>query len=109
MGFRVSLAPSTVARGASRRDRSALNHSTGTRILSVDKALAGLLIVLTHLAQPAKVGDHACRKRVMCRVPELKVLACLSNDVRQRGIVDVADARKQMMLNLEIQAPQEPG
>ena len=38
--FRVSVASSKLARGASRRDCPALNRSTGTEILSINKALA---------------------------------------------------------------------
>ena len=39
IGFRVSVAPFRVARGASRRGGPALNRSTGTLILCVNKAL----------------------------------------------------------------------
>jgi hypothetical protein len=43
IGFRVSVASSRVARGASRRDCPALNRSTGTLILRVIKALATIV------------------------------------------------------------------
>src|SRR4029453_6427907 len=61
-----------------------------------------------HASQPTEMGNHAFPERSVLGVCDLKVSTGLFHQLRDRRVVDVADPRKQMVLDLEVQAAEEP-
>src|SRR5438445_2333298 len=54
------------------------------------------------------MGNHAFAKRPVLGVGHAEVSTRLLHDLRDRRVVDVADLRKQVVLDLEVQAAEEP-
>jgi uncharacterized membrane protein YphA (DoxX/SURF4 family) len=62
-----------------------------------------------HQAQPAKVGGDGRPERRAHRVAHAELFAHLADDWRNPGIVHMADMRKQVVFDLEVESPHVPG
>ena len=59
--------------------------------------------------EPAEVRSHRAKKSFVRRVSDSELATRLFNDLRERGIMHVANAVEQVMLDLKVQTAQEPG
>ena len=74
-------------------------------LLTIVKTLLGLRLGrISHPSQPAIMRGDPRPERVMGHVPHAKFAARRFDQRRQSPIMDVADPREEMVLNLEIQA-----
>src|ERR1044072_9025724 len=64
---------------------------------------------LSHPLEPAKVGCQRDEERSVLGVADAEFLAGTLDQFRQVGIVNVANAVEEVMLDLEVQSADEPG
>src|SRR5688500_2953533 len=63
---------------------------------------------LSHLSQPPKMRGDACEEGLVRVVLNPEFPARFLNQLADARVVDVTDAREQVVLNLEIQPAEEP-
>ena len=61
-----------------------------------------------HPPQPAEMGSHTRPEGSMRDVPQPKLPTGLLHQRRKGGVIDMANAGEEVVLDLEIQPPNEP-
>ena len=86
----------------------AAEHAERSRSTCDYRAPQDRPICLAQLSQPAEVRRDAGEERRVRVVRHAKLTAGLLDDLRDRRVVDVTDAREQVMFDLEVEPAEQP-